>query len=109
VTAQYGVTSLVEDLASGSSNPGSSVIAVDPSTEAPIEARNFQGSPTDFSGITSSYLPLTPTSSVATGGKSGSAAILWLDPIGSPSVVDASSLPPAVTSTRDFMSGDHVK
>jgi hypothetical protein len=95
---------------SGTSNPGTSLIIVDPSTETLLEAGSFQGGPLDYLGITTSYLPPASTPSVTTGGGSGSAAIQWLDPIGSPSIVGASSLPSAISgSTRDSAFGGHVK
>src|ERR1039458_4165644 len=94
---------------SGTSNSGTSLIIVDPSTETLLEARNFQGGPLDYLGIISFYSAPGPTPSSGTGSGSGSATIEWLDPIGSPSIVSSSSLPSAISgSTRDSVFGGHV-
>jgi hypothetical protein len=86
------------------SSLGTSTIIIDPKTGAFLEARNFEA-PLDFVGIGASYLAPPPTPSITTEGGSGGTTIQWLDPIGSPIVVGANSLPsgvvmPAPSSTR---------
>jgi hypothetical protein len=75
---------------------GRSILIVDPSTGSFIEAQNFQA-PQDYAGIESSYVAPPPTPSITTQGGSGGAIIRWLDPVGTPMVVDASTLPPGLT------------
>ena len=73
---------------SGDSGSGKSVIVVDQATGALLEARNLQ-SPIVFQGLGGSYLPPPPTPSIGTEGGSYGTVIQWLDPIGTPRIVDS--------------------
>jgi len=74
---------------------GRSVIVIDPTTGALLEAREIadQGA---FQGLSSAYLAPPPTQGIGSEGGSYRVIIQWLDPIGSPSVVGAGSLPPGL-------------
>lgn len=81
---------------SGGSIVGTSVIIVDPATGALLEARNVQ-SPSDFLGLGPSYVAPPPTPSILTQGGGSKMIIQWVDPIGSPTVVSSSSVPPGIS------------
>jgi hypothetical protein len=73
---------------SGDSGAGKSVLVVDPATGALLEARNLQ-SPIVFQGLGPSYLAPPPTPSIGTEGGSYGTVIQWLDPIGTPRIVNS--------------------
>jgi len=77
---------------------GRSTIVVDPTSGVLLEARNIpdQG---PFSDLEPAYLTGAPkpVGPIAFNGASLSVVIGWLDPIGQPEVVDASSLPAGVS------------
>jgi hypothetical protein len=87
--------------------PGSSgtVIIVDPATGSLLEVQDIQ-SPLAFGGLGPSYLApaappgTAPTPGIGTEGGSYGATIEWLDPVGTPTVVGADSLPPGACYTR---------
>ena len=82
---------------SGDSTTGQSIIVVDPSTGALLEVRNL-ASKFVLQGVGPSYLAPPPTPSIGTEGGSDSVVIRWLDPVGSPTVVD--SLPPGMSMSE---------
>jgi hypothetical protein len=92
---------------SGSSNAGTSVIIVDPSTGALLEARNLQ-SPGAFLGLGPDYVAPAPTPSILTEGGGSKMTIQWVDPIGSPTVVNASSLPPDISVPAPVISAGTI-
>jgi hypothetical protein len=72
---------------------GQSAIVVDTSNGALLEARNIQD-PIAFTGLESAYVAPPPSPGVgAEGGFAVRVIIQWLDPIGSPTVVDTGALP----------------
>jgi hypothetical protein len=77
----------------GSSPIGRSVIIVDKRTGALLEARNIEDQ-SAFAGFESAYVAPPPTPSIRTEGGDSRVIIQWLDPVGSPSVVGAETLPP---------------
>lgn len=86
-TSQTGSTGLGFETA-GSKRLGPTIIVVDPATGALLEARNLDSSPSD---PISDFVPFNlGTHGVSAGG----GKIQWLDPIGSPTVVDTASIPP---------------
>jgi hypothetical protein len=89
MTARSGVSGL--GFASNST-VGQSVIIVNPTSGALIEARNLQDQAA-FSGLESAYVAAPMTQ----GGYSTRVLIRWFDPIGSPVVVGADSLPRSVS------------
>lgn len=80
----------------GDSSIGRSVIIVNPTNGALLEARNIQN-PFVWNGLAASYLAPAPAPSIGTEGGTYGIRIEWLDPIGSPTVVTASSLPAGVS------------
>ncbi len=81
----------------GDSPIGKSVIVVDPSNGALLEARNVE-SPLVYMGLGQSYLAPSPTPSIGTEGGSYGVTIQWLDPVGTATVVD--SLPAGLALSR---------
>ena len=73
---------------SGDSETGRSIIVVDPSTGALLEARNIFG-PSVIQELGPSYLAPPPTPSIGTEGGSYGGVIQWFDPVGPPRVVDS--------------------
>jgi len=81
----------------GDSTIGRSVIVVDPTNGVLLEARNIE-SPTVYTGLGASYLAPPPTPSIGTEGGSYGLTVEWLDPVGSPTVVD--SLPSGLSLSQ---------
>ncbi len=81
----------------GDSTIGKSVIVVNPTNGVLLEARNIE-SPTVYTGLGASYLAPPPTPSIGTEGGSYGLTVEWLDPVGSPTVVD--SLPSGLSLSQ---------
>ena len=80
----------------GDSSVGRSVIIVNPTNGALLEARNIQN-PFVWNGLDASYLAPAPAPSIGTEGGTYGIKIEWLDPVGSPTVVSTRSLPAGVS------------
>ncbi len=86
-TSQTGSTGLGFETA-GSKRIGPTIIVVDPATGALLEARNLDSLPYN------PFSDFVPNSVLTHGVSAAGSKIQWLDPIGSPTVVDTASIPP---------------